>query len=30
MVKKWDCLMKDRPLYYMSNDSRCFYYSGTD
>ena len=30
MMKKWDYLMKDRPLYYMSNDSRCYYYSGTD
>jgi len=30
MVKKWDYLMKDRPLYYMSNDSRCYYYSATD
>ena len=30
MAKKWDYLMKERPLYYMSNDSRCYYYSGTD
>ena len=30
MVKKWDYLMPNRPLYYMSNDSRCYYYSGTD
>ncbi len=30
MAKKWDFLMKERPLYYMSNDSRCYYYSGTD
>ena len=30
MVKKWDSLMPNRPLYYMSNDSRCYYYSGTD
>ena len=30
MVKKWDHLMKDQPVYYMSNDSRCYYYSGTD
>ena len=30
MMKKWDYLMKDRPTYYMSNDSRCYYYSGTD
>lgn len=30
MVKKWDYLMKEPPTYYMSNDSRCYYYSGTD
>ena len=30
MVKKWDYLMKDRPMYYMSNDSRCYFYSATD
>ena len=30
MTKKWDYLMKDRPMYYMSNDSRCYYYSATD
>ena len=30
MVKKWDYLMKDKPAYYLSNDSRCYYYSGTD
>ena len=30
MVKKWDFLMNDRPLYYLSNDSRCYYYSGPD
>jgi hypothetical protein len=30
MVKKWDFLMNERPLYYLSNDSRCYYYSGTD
>ena len=22
--------MKDKPAYYLSNDSRCYYYSGTD
>ena len=30
MVKKWDCLMQTNPVYYMSNDSRCYYYSATD
>ena len=30
MVKKWDSGMNVRPLYYMSNDSRCYYYSATD
>ena len=30
MAKKWDYLMPNRPLYYLSNDSRCYYYSGTD
>lgn len=30
MVKKWDYLMREKPAYYMSNDSRCYYYSGTD
>ncbi|SDL22307.1 Amidohydrolase [Sarcina sp. DSM 11001] len=30
MAKKWDYLMKERPAYYLSNDSRCYYYSGTD
>ena len=30
IVKKWDHLMKQKPLYYMSDDSRCYYYSGTD
>ncbi len=30
MVKKWDYLMKERPMYYLSNDSRCYYYSATD
>lgn len=30
MQKKWDYLMKEKPLYYMSNDSRCYYYSATD
>lgn len=30
IVKKWDYLMKRRPHYYLSNDSRCYYYSATD
>lgn len=30
LVKKWDCFMKERPVYYMSDDSRCYYYSATD
>ena len=30
IVKKWDYLMKERPLYYLSNDSRCYHYSATD
>ena len=30
IVKKWDHDMKEKPLYYMSDDSRCYYYSGTD
>ena len=30
MAKKWDCFMRARPVYYMSDDSRCYYYSGTD
>lgn len=30
MTKKWDYLMKEKPTYYMSNDSRCYYYSATD
>lgn len=30
LVKKWDYLMKERPVYYMSNDSRCYYYSASD
>lgn len=27
MVKKWDYLMRDKPAYYLSNDSRCYFYS---
>lgn len=30
MIKKWDSLMKEKPAYYLSNDSRCYYYSATD
>lgn len=30
MTKKWDSLMKEKPAYYLSNDSRCYYYSATD
>ena len=30
MTKKWDYIMKEKPTYYMSNDSRCYYYSATD
>ena len=30
MAKKWDYLMKERPAYYLSNDSRCYYYSAPD
>lgn len=30
MTKKWDCFMRGKPTYYLSNDSRCYYYSGTD
>lgn len=30
MTKKWDCFMREKPTYYLSNDSRCYYCSGTD
>ena len=30
LAKQWDETMKDPPSYYLSNDSRCYYYSGTD
>lgn len=30
MAKQWDETMKEAPTYYLSNDSRCYYYSGTD
>lgn len=30
MAKQWDETMKDAPTYYLSNDSRCYYYPATD
>lgn len=30
MIKQWDPSAPQKPKYYMSNDSRCYYYSGTD
>ena len=30
MAKQWDASMPKAPSYYLSNDSRCFYYSATD
>ena len=30
MAKQWDSTMPKAPSYYLSNDSRCYYYSGTD
>ncbi len=30
MAKQWDETMKEAPTYYLSNDSRCYYYPGTD
>lgn len=30
IVKQWDSMMKEPPSYYLSNDSRCYYYSATD
>ena len=30
MAKQWDETMAKAPTYYLSNDSRCYYYSGTD
>ena len=30
IVKQWDGTMKEAPAYYLSNDSRCYYYSATD
>ena len=30
IAKQWDSSMPEAPLYYLSNDSRCYYYSATD
>ena len=30
IAKQWDASMDEPPSYYLSNDSRCYYYSGTD
>lgn len=30
MAKQWDETMDKAPTYYLSNDSRCYYYSATD
>ena len=30
IAKQWDATMETAPSYYLSNDSRCYYYSGTD
>ncbi len=30
IAKQWDSTMTQAPSYYLSNDSRCYYYSGTD
>ena len=30
MAKTWDHIMEEPPTYYLSNDSRCYYYSATD
>ena len=30
MAKQWDETMKEPPSYYLSNDSRCYYYPATD
>lgn len=30
MAKQWDETMKNPPSYYLSNDSRCYYYPATD
>ena len=30
ITKQWDSSMPEAPSYYLSNDSRCYYYSATD
>ncbi len=30
IAKQWDSTMPEPPAYYLSNDSRCYYYSATD
>ena len=30
MAKQWDSTMPKAPSYYLSNDSRCYYYPATD
>lgn len=30
IAKQWDETMTEPPSYYLSNDSRCYYYSATD
>ena len=30
IAKQWDASMETAPSYYLSNDSRCYYYSATD
>ncbi|MBR6029452.1 MAG: amidohydrolase family protein [Clostridia bacterium] len=30
IAKQWDATMEMAPSYYLSNDSRCYYYSATD
>ncbi len=30
MAKQWDETIKEPPTYYLSNDSRCYYYPATD
>ncbi len=30
IAKQWDSTMPKAPAYYLSNDSRCYYYSATD
>jgi hypothetical protein len=30
VVKKWDACEPDRPLYYLDDDARCYYFTSTD